>query len=55
MAPGPWLQAKQEPVDLSSFEAPTSRRFVARQLQLMREAGYTKQSAYQVAEDEFAA
>ena len=41
------MQARLEPLDLSSFEPPTARRFALRQLELI-DSGMTKRAAYAV-------
>ena len=45
-------QAKLEPVDLTSYEPPTARRFVLRQMQLI-EGGMARKEAFAAVEQEF--
>lgn len=47
------LQAKLEPIDLKSFEPPTARKFVWRQLELMDE-GMSRRDAFDQVERELA-
>ncbi|KAL4435585.1 hypothetical protein ABPG77_002548 [Micractinium sp. CCAP 211/92] len=47
-------EARLEPVDMSSFEPPTARRFALRQLALMQEQGLSQRKAYDIVEAEFA-
>ncbi|KAL4425206.1 hypothetical protein ABPG75_009222 [Micractinium tetrahymenae] len=47
-------EARLEPVDLSSFEPPTARRFALRQLELMHGRGLSQRRAYEITEKEFA-
>ena len=48
------IQAKQTPVDLSSFDPPPARRFAIRQLELMEQQGMSRHQAQGAVEKEMA-
>ena len=48
------LQAMLEPVDLTSFEPPTAKKFALRQLELI-DQGMSRRESYAKVEAEFAA